>query len=260
MPDSWERRIDRAEHLAGRDEPARPLLVAYRQLLILQRDCDRTLRQHADRLTGSLDRDLAAVRPCLAPMLAAVADSGPPPLAEEAHRLLAASKPTLDAMLLAGWRAPDGQAFFPRVVLEPYMQRLAALDVHPLDRGPTAGHSACPFCGGRPQLSFLQGAGTADGGSRQLLCATCLTAWPFRRVQCARCGEEDERRLGYYHAPAFDHLRIDACDTCRHYLKTVDLTRLGIAVPIVDEVAGAPLDLWAVEHGYRKIALNLVGL
>jgi FdhE protein len=84
--------------------------------------------------------------------------------------------------------------------------------------------------------------------------------WPFRRVLCAQCGEEDEHRLGYYHSPAFDHLRVDACDTCRHYLKSVDLSRLGIAVPVVDEVAGAPLDLWALEHDYQKIELNLVGL
>ena len=45
-----------------------------------------------------------------------------------------------------------------------------------------------------------------------------------------------------------------------HYLKTVDLTRQGNAVPLVDEVAGAPLDLWAREHGYHKIELNLIGL
>jgi len=29
---------------------------------------------------------------------------------------------------------------------------------------------------------------------------------------------------------------------------------------VVVGVAGAPLDLWAQEHGYGKIELNLVGL
>jgi len=53
---------------------------------------------------------------------------------------------------------------------------------------------------------------------------------------------------------------VDACDTCKRYLKTVDLTRLGLAVPLVDEVAGAPLDVWARERGYEKLELNLVGL
>jgi len=84
--------------------------------------------------------------------------------------------------------------------------------------------------------------------------------WRFRRLLCPHCGEEDERKLGYFHSPAFDHLRLDTCDSCRHYLKGVDLTRLGIAVPIVDEVASAPLDVWATDHRYVKIELNLVGM
>ena len=54
--------------------------------------------------------------------------------------------------------------------------------------------------------------------------------------------------------------RLEACDTCRRYVKGVDRTRLGLAVPLVDEVAGAALDVWAREHGYEKIELNLVGL
>jgi formate dehydrogenase maturation protein FdhE len=44
------------------------------------------------------------------------------------------------------------------------------------------------------------------------------------------------------------------------YIKGVDLTRLGLAEPLVDDVATAALDLWAVEKGYTKIELNLVGL
>jgi FdhE protein len=79
-------------------------------------------------------------------------------------------------------------------------------------------------------------------------------------VLCPACGEEDERKLAYFRASDLDHLRVDACETCRRYVKTVDLTKLGFAVPIVDEVAGAPLDLWARERGYEKLELNLVGL
>jgi formate dehydrogenase maturation protein FdhE len=35
---------------------------------------------------------------------------------------------------------------------------------------------------------------------------------------------------------------------------------LGFAAPLIDEIAAAPLDLWAREHGYTKIELNLVGV
>ncbi len=260
MRDVWERRIDRAVQLAERDEAARPLLLVYGRLLRLQRDCYETLRRRADRLTGSLDRDLPAVRSSVAPMLEAVAAIGPPPLSAEARALLDGAGAAIDSMLLIGWHALAGEQFFPKVALQPYAQRLAEIGVRPVDRDLPQRKFACPFCGGPPQLSVLQSAGDADGGGRRLVCATCFTAWPLRRVLCAHCGEEDERRLGYFHGPPFDHLRVDACETCRHYLKTVDLTRLGIAVPIVDEVAGAALDLWALDRGYEKIELNLVGL
>jgi len=34
---------------------------------------------------------------------------------------------------------------------------------------------------------------------------------------------------------------------------------MGLAAPLVDEIDAAPLDLWAREHGYSKIELNLLG-
>ena len=92
------------------------------------------------------------------------------------------------------------------------------------------------------------------------MCAKCLSVWPFRRAVCAYCGEEEPAKLGYFQTTAINHVRIEACDTCKRYLKGVDLTRSGNAQPLVDEVAAAALDLWAVEHGYTKIELNLVGL
>ena len=47
---------------------------------------------------------------------------------------------------------------------------------------------------------------------------------------------------------------------CGRYLKSIDISKAGLAVPLVDEIAGASLDVWAVEHGYTKIELNLIGL
>ena len=260
MHESWDTRIERATQLAAHDEAARPLLLFYAQVLGLQRDCDRTLQRYDGRLSGSLERDLEVLGRCVPPILRAMTTIGPAPLAEEAQRMLAAGGAAIDSMLVVGWRAPSDRTFFPKTVLQPYAQRLAGIPVRPVDRGLPPGERVCPFCGGAPQLSILHSTGDADGGGRMLLCATCFTTWPYRRLRCAHCGEEDEPRLGYFHSPAFDHLRVDVCDTCKRYLKTVDLTRLGVAVPVVDEVAGAPLDVWARDRGYEKIELNLVGL
>jgi len=55
-------------------------------------------------------------------------------------------------------------------------------------------------------------------------------------------------------------VRVDARDCCRRYIKSVDLGRLGLAVPPVDEVAAAALDAWACDRGYDKAEMNLLGL
>ena len=39
-----------------------------------------------------------------------------------------------------------------------------------------------------------------------------------------------------------------------------DLTKNGLANPLVDELASVPLDLWAQEHGYAKVCPNLLGM
>ena len=260
MRDSWQRRIDRASELASRDESVRPLLEVYGRLLALQRDCYESLDRQAAHLTGSLEHDLAILAPMVPRVLSEVAAIGPAPLADAARELIAGGSDEIAPMLLAGWRTPSDEDFFARVILQPYASCLAAHRRPPIDRDPPRGLHACPFCAGGPQVSILEHAPGGDGGGRALLCGTCFTTWPVRRVLCVSCGEEDERKLGYFHAPAIDHLRVDACETCRRYVKSVDLTRLGLAVPLVDEVAGAALDVWAQERGYEKLALNLVGL
>ena len=116
----------------------------------------------------------------------------------------------------------------------------------------------CPFCGEKPVAAVLRPEG--EGGKRYLLCSLCLTEWEFRRLLCPNCGEEDKDKLPVYTAEEFPHVRVEACDTCHVYLKAVDLTKNGLAVPEVDELASVALDLWAAEHGYAKLQTNLFGL
>ena len=98
-----------------------------------------------------------------------------------------------------------------------------------------------------------------DGGKRFLLCAFCGTEWEFRRIYCAYCGESREESLPVFVAEKFPHIRVEACDTCRHFIRTVDLTKDGNAVPVVDDLAAIPLALWAEESGYQRIHGNLLG-
>jgi FdhE protein len=255
---SWQLRIARANHLARATTGTSQLLTQYGAILTAQRTCYDRLR--AERLTGSLERDLTTLQPAAAELFTAISSVVP----AQAIQDLPTDVSGLEALLRISWRLADAP-FLARVVLQPYAEALRAAAgsndsaVH-RDLETLPGQAVCPFCGGPPQVGVLHTDGGADGGGRALVCAMCSTNWPVRRILCAHCGEEDERRLGYFHAADVDHVRIDACETCRRYLKTVDLTRLGVAVPIVDEVASGALDIWAQARGYTKVTSNLIGL
>jgi formate dehydrogenase accessory protein FdhE len=260
--ESWDTRIRRAEELAARSEAAGELLTFYGKLLRAQKAVYDYLCSRKEWLpSGVLEEDLVVARAAMPELLHTVEAHGPPALAGEAQELLRASEEELDAVLIEQWRAPSDVQFFAKTFLQPYARWLAESRGHPVGRELEGRANLCPFCAGKPQVSFLQTVDAgADGGGRGLVCSTCLATWSFRRVVCANCGEERPSKLGYFQSPEYEHIRIEACDTCRYYIKGVDLTRLGLAIPLVDEVAAAALDLWAREHGYAKIELNLVGL
>jgi len=67
-------------------------------------------------------------------------------------------------------------------------------------------------------------------------------------------------KLAVYTTSQFPHVGVEACDTCRRYIKTVDLTKNGHAAPVVDELGTVPLNLWAEEHQYTKLQPNLLGI
>ena len=55
-------------------------------------------------------------------------------------------------------------------------------------------------------------------------------------------------------------VRIEACETCRRYVKSIDLTADARAVPEVDDLVSLGMDLWAQEQGYARVAPGLAGI
>jgi FdhE protein len=199
------------------------------------------------------------VTPCLPALVETVVRSGPAPLAREGSAFADGGPSAIGDVLLAYWLRPSDAQFFGKACLQPYARTLAERGIA-VDRALPPADNRCPVCRNQPQVAVLRPSNASDVGGRHLVCALCLSPWPFGRLVCAACGEIDERQLGYYHAESYDHVRVDACGACNSYLKTIDLSRRGDADPITDEIAAAPLDVWAREHGYRKIEMNLVGL
>jgi len=144
--------------------------------------------------------------------------------------------------------------FFARVLLQPQAEHQTAKSPIPA----AASTPTCPQCDSTPVAAILRGEG--DGAKRSLLCSLCATEWPFRRVLCPNCQEEQKDQLPIYTADAFPHVRVEACDTCRTYIKSVDLTKDGFAIPEVDELAAVALDVWSEDHGYTKLETNILGM
>ena len=146
-------------------------------------------------------------------------------------------------------------AFYSRAFLQAVVEALAPSEA------PTAGGEpqlSCPCCGWPPQVAILRDEPEVKS-RRLLLCALCSTSWSFPRLACPSCGEMDSEKLLCHEVETRAHLRVEECQTCRGYLKTIDLRQAGLAVPVVDDIASVELDIWAAERGLWKICPNLLG-
>jgi FdhE protein len=257
----WDSRIHRVRELQEQHAPAAAVLRFYEKVLEFQRDVAASSYSVIDSglpLREQVDLEFAASK--VPAILSLTIQSAPDALVRKAESLQQTGKEswhaTLRSTLLIGASELEldaTDAFLARACLQPMMENLQSQ--LPVD--PNYQQSVCPACGGYPQAAVLRPEG--DGARRWLLCSLCLREWVFRRVVCPWCGEEDKEKLPRYTAEECAHVRVEGCDTCRRYLKSVDLTLDGRAVPLADEVALAVLDVWAVEHGYTKIVPNLMG-
>jgi len=264
---SWQQRIQRANELAGQHPFAAEILGFYVQMARFQEGLYHRLEEAAGSKTEVSSRTLLFGPPELAELISSfgtfltvVEEKGPPRLAETARELRNRGNESWSNYLDACWSATemsaaDPREFLARTFLQPYAEFVRSR-VPMQWNGYT--YSLCPFCNRKAGLGILRQQG--DGARRSLLCSFCVAEWEFRRIVCPGCGEEDNGKLPVYTAAEFDYIRVECCDTCKSYIKTVDLTKNGRAEPVVDEIASAPLDLWAQEHGYSKLQLNVVGL
>ena len=146
-------------------------------------------------------------------------------------------------------------AFHSRAFLQPVAEALAVGWPLPAEAGSAA---QCPFCAWSPQVGILRDEPETKG-RRLLVCSLCAIEWPAARIECPNCGESNSTKLLVHEDAERPHLRIDECQSCSSYLKTVDLRRDGRGVPLVDDLASIELDLWAGDKGLSKVCPNLLG-
>ena len=106
----------------------------------------------------------------------------------------------------------------------------------------------CPVCGSEPAISVID-----ETGKRALFCSFCWHQWPVRRVACPHCGNAEDGKREYFYDSAEKEYRVDVCNKCRRYMKTIDLRQLNRPLyPPLEQVATMHLDMLAQEKGFTK--------
>jgi FdhE protein len=272
MMSAWDARIRRASELTSTYPFAAEALRFYAQLALLQQkiysEIERSPIQFisiSESRWGELNS--SALLRGFSEFLKNMQQIAPPALGQAADAMMQENSASWSRLLEEFWPSPaairEGEELKDIAIaerglvwlfLQPFAEYLAGRRQVLSDDSPRT----CPVCGSNPIVGVLRPEG--DGAKKSLICMFCAHEWVFRRIYCPACGEEREPQMAFYSAPEIPHVRVDVCETCRTYLKSVDLTKTGLAVPVVDELAALPLDLWAREKGYRKLQMNAVGL
>src|SRR5262249_5533412 len=181
-----------------------------------------------EAMAASADHDVSVLLRHFPALITLIRQKGSPALKEAAMALDAASGEERLALLTGFWQhevessdlSPEN-AFFANALLQPFGEYLAKKTSPATESSPPL----CPFCGSKPQLAVLRPEG--DGAKRFLLCSLCGTEWVFRRLLCPNCAEENKDKLPVFTAEEFDYVRLDACDNCHTYIKSIDLSKNG---------------------------------
>ncbi|MDD5450951.1 MAG: formate dehydrogenase accessory protein FdhE [Desulfovibrionales bacterium] len=107
----------------------------------------------------------------------------------------------------------------------------------------------CPICGSAPCMALFG----KDGGKRYVLCSFCGHEWQIQRLICPFCGNNDHKTLRYFFADGNEDYRVDLCDQCHQYIKTVDSRNLDYEpVLALEDLVTLHLDILASQQGFQR--------
>ncbi|MGB5746241.1 MAG: formate dehydrogenase accessory protein FdhE [Desulfobacterales bacterium] len=105
----------------------------------------------------------------------------------------------------------------------------------------------CPICGNAPILSILE-----DEGRRKLVCSFCWHLWSAKRVHCPYCDSSQNKDLHYFYSEEEKDTRVDVCDNCKKYIKTLDTRKVErLIYPPLEQISTIHLDIKAQEMGFE---------
>ncbi len=106
----------------------------------------------------------------------------------------------------------------------------------------------CPVCGSMPELSLFE-----ENGKRFLVCGFCGHKWGSKRIYCPFCENSNHETLQYYDIDSEEEYRVDVCEKCKKYIKTIDIKKTSRTVYPPLEIRSTPyIDVKLEEMGYKK--------
>ncbi|MDX1524533.1 MAG: formate dehydrogenase accessory protein FdhE [Anaerolineae bacterium] len=107
----------------------------------------------------------------------------------------------------------------------------------------------CPVCGDWPVLGELRGRDRL----RYLRCGRCGLGWKFKRLQCVWCDNTNKKELSFLFDPDQPTWRVEICDYCRGYVKTIiTFDPLEADMLPVYDLKTMLMDQMAVNEGYKR--------
>ncbi len=117
-------------------------------------------------------------------------------------------------------------------------------------------HGHCPLCGSMPIMTDLR----EKEGFRYNTCGFCHAEYHAPRLQCPYCLENDTAKLEYYDAAEEPGLRINACKSCKMYIKQTDFRAMDRkSLPLIDDLESLGLDIAAREKKLKRPTLSAWG-
>ena len=114
----------------------------------------------------------------------------------------------------------------------------------------------CPICSSLPLMSQFN-----TEGQRSYICSFCGFEWPGERLKCPFCENSDHTKLHYFYAEGDEAYRVDICDACNQYIKTVDSRKLDYEPDLgLEDIVTIHLDILASEKGFKRPVTSPLGI
>jgi len=131
--------------------------------------------------------------------------------------------------------------------LKPSLAVFSEKITHYLDKDKEWNKGYCPVCGSMPELSTFE-----ENGKRYLICGFCTHKWESKRIYCPFCENTDHETLQYFDIEGEEEYRVDTCDKCKKFIKTIDIKKTSRVVYMPLENQSTPyIDLKFTEMGYK---------